>query len=326
MLLTNCKIIKFASEKFIGVKVFYSAAEINNKKTFVATIGTFDGVHLGHKMILSALKSASQNFQHESLLITFHPHPRLVLQSQDASLSFLNTLEEKLHLLEKAGIDNVLIQEFTPEFSQLSAQDFLKEYLQKRLNIKHLIVGYDHSFGKKEPDEHTSIENLLLESGIYCTIIPKKEIDAISVSSTKIRKAIEQGDFETANAFLGYEFSLTGNVVEGEKIGRLIGFPTANIQLSDYTKILPAYGVYAVKILVNNRNYNGMLNYGFKPTLGNRECVMEVNIFDFSEKIYGDVIKVFFIRKIREEMKFKNVETLSLQLEKDKAQCNKILN
>ena len=302
------------------MKVIYSTDTIDNQRAYVATIGTFDGVHLGHKMILAALKQRSEELNLPSLLITFYPHPRIVLNENKGDLNFLNTQNEKLSLLEKAGVDTVLLQEFSLEFSQLNAKEFVEEYLQKRLNIKHLIVGYDHSFGKKTSEKQSPVEELLQNAGIACTIIPKQEIDAISVSSTKIRKAIEQGDFNTANTFLGYEFSLTGKVVEGEKIGRTLGFPTANIQLVDNTKILPALGVYAVKVLVNNKNYNGMLNYGYKPTLGNRKCVMEVNIFDFSEKIYGDDIQIFFTKKIRDERKFNSLDDLKLQLEKDKSE------
>lgn len=300
------------------MKVIYSTDTIDNQRAYVATIGTFDGVHLGHKMILAALKQRSEELNLPSLLITFYPHPRLVLNGNKGDLNFLNTQNEKLSLLKKAGVDTVLLQEFTLEFSQLNAKEFVEEYLQKKLNIKHLIVGYDHSFGKKTNEKQSPVEDLLQNAGIGCTIIPKQEIEAVSVSSTKIRKAIEQGDFEKANAFLGYEFSLDGKVVEGEKIGPTLGFPTANIQLLDNTKILPAFGVYAVKIKMENKEYFGMLNYGNKPTFGSKINSMEVHIFDFSSVIYGHEIQLFFTKKIRDERKFNSLDELKMQLEKDK--------
>ena len=288
-----------------------------NKYKTIITIGTFDGVHLGHKSILDKMKNASLDNQYESLVLTFFPHPRMVLQ-QDSSIKLLNTIDEKAALLEKFGIDNLIIHPFDEAFSNLSAEEFVKEILVNKLNIHKIIIGHDHRFGKNRTAD---INDLILfgkKYGFDVEQIGAKEIDEIAISSTKIRKALLEGKIKLANEYLGYSYFISGKVIEGKKIGRTIGFPTANIKINENYKLLPKNGVYIVSSEIDNVLHYGMMNIGKNPTIGENEQSIEVHFFNLDKDIYNKNLKVSILEHIREEQKFNSLTELQTQLEKDK--------
>ncbi len=263
------------------------------------------------------MKNATQNNQYESLVLTFFPHPRMVLQ-QDSSIKLLNTIDEKATLLEKFGIDNLIIHPFDEVFSNLSAEEFVKNILVDKLNIHKIIIGHDHRFGKNRTAD---INDLILFGEKYkfeVEQINAKEIDEIAVSSTKIRKALLEANIKLANEYLGYSYFISGKVVEGKKIGRTIGFPTANIQINESYKLLPKNGVYVVSSKINNILYFGMMNIGKNPTLGDNEQSIEIHFFDINEDIYNKNLQISILEHIREEQKFNSLTELQAQLEKDK--------
>lgn len=263
------------------------------------------------------MKNATQNNQYESLVLTFFPHPRMVLQ-QDSSIKLLNTIDEKATLLEKFGIDNLIIHPFDEVFSNLSAEEFVKNILVDKLNIHKIIIGHDHRFGKNRTAD---INDLILFGEKYkfeVEQINAKEIDEIAVSSTKIRKALLEANIKLANEYLGYSYFISGKVVEGKKIGRTIGFPTANIQINESYKLLPKNGVYVVSSKINNILYFGMMNIGKNPTLGDNEQSIEIHFFDINEDIYNKNLQISILEHIREEQKFNSLNELQAQLEKDK--------
>ena len=288
-----------------------------NKYKTIITIGTFDGVHLGHKSILDKMKNASLDNQYESLVLTFFPHPRMVLQ-QDSSIKLLNTIDEKAALLEKFGIDNLIIHPFDEAFSNLSAEEFIKEILVNKLNIHKIIIGHDHRFGKNRTAD---INDLILfgkKYGFEVEQIGAKEIDEIAISSTKIRKALLEGKIKLANEYLGYSYFISGKVIEGKKIGRTIGFPTANIKINENYKLLPKNGVYIVSSEIDNVLHYGMMNIGKNPTIGENEQSIEVHFFNLDKDIYNKNLKISILEHIREEQKFNSLTELQTQLEKDK--------
>lgn len=288
-----------------------------NKYKTIITIGTFDGVHLGHKSILDKMKNASLDNQYESLVLTFFPHPRMVLQ-QDSSIKLLNTIDEKAALLEKFGIDNLIIHPFDEAFSNLSAEEFVKEILVNKLNIHKIIIGHDHRFGKNRTAD---INDLILfgkKYGFDVEQIGAKEIDEIAISSTKIRKALLEGKIKLANEYLGYSYFISGKVIEGKKIGRTIGFPTANIKINENYKLLPKNGVYIVSSEIDNVLHYGMMNIGKNPTIGENEQSIEVHFFNLDKDIYNKNLKISILEHIREEQKFNSLTELQTQLEKDK--------
>jgi len=293
----------------------------------VVTTGSFDGVHLGHLKIIRRLKEISLQTRGESVVFTFSPHPRLILFPGEGSLRLLTTLEEKKDLLEKAGVEHLIIYPFTKEFSQLSYIEFVRDILVGELRIKTLVVGYDHKFGKNREGDFEVLQNL---SSVYHFAVEKLDVllmDDINVSSTKIRNALQNGNIEKANQYLGYSFRLHGTVIEGQKLGRRIQFPTANIQASDPNKIIPAYGVYAVYVHLDSNRYKGMMNIGTRPTISNADQrSIEVHIIDFEGDLYNQPIEIEFIQKIREEQKFGSVEELKSQLEKDKQTVMNLLD
>lgn len=286
----------------------------------VLTIGTFDGVHLGHRKIIAALQERATKMNGESVIFTFDPHPRKVLAPDEASLRLLTTLDEKIVLFEQSGIDHLIIYPFTPEFSRLTYEEFVEIVLVGQIHLKFLIVGYDHKFGKNREGDFEFLKTCATRFDFQIEKLDVLLMNEASVSSTKIRAAIQQGDFETANACLGYPFPLHGTVVEGQKLGRQIQFPTANINASDPDKIIPGYGVYAVQVMVQGNSYHGMLNIGSRPTVNNNadHRTVEVHIFDFDSDIYGEPIEVVFFKKLRKEQKFPSLEALKDQLDKDK--------
>jgi riboflavin kinase/FMN adenylyltransferase len=261
----------------------------------------------------------------ETTVVTFDPHPRLVLEPDNKELKFILTTKRKFDLLRQLGIDNVIIIRFTLEFSRTSSDDFTREYLVKKLNVKKLIVGYDHHFGRNREGDYEQLARLGESLGFEVNEIPAQYIDGVAVSSTKIRNALIEGNVKLANRMLGYEYSITGKVIEGNKLGREIGFPTANIEVDDKYKLMAAGGVYACRVEVFGKMYLGMGNIGTRPTIGRHEFTTEVHIFDFDQDIYGKEITMYFVDRIRDEQKFEGLGKLKEQLEKDRERIKKLL-
>lgn len=286
----------------------------------VLTIGTFDGVHLGHLKIISRLHDLAKSIGGESVIFTFDPHPRKVVAPGESSLRILTTLDEKIELFEQSGIDHLIIYPFTPEFAQLSYEEFVEQILVQKIHTNYLVVGYDHKFGKNRQGDFEFLKNCADKFNFRIEKLDVLLMNEANVSSTKIREAIQQGDFQTANAFLGYRFKFRGTVVEGQKLGREIKFPTANVDSSDPDKIVPGYGVYAVKVNVGGKTYEGMLNIGNRPTVNHNadHRTIEVNLFNFDSDIYGEFIELIFYTKLREEQKFASLDALKEQLARDK--------
>jgi riboflavin kinase / FMN adenylyltransferase len=288
----------------------------------VLTIGVFDGVHQGHQSILNRLKILAKEKNGESVVLTLWPHPRIVLNKEVENLRLLNNIEEKQHLLSKTGIDHLIIIPFTKEFSQLTACDFIEEYLVKKIHVKHLVVGYNHLFGKDRKAGFEFLKECSEKFGFDIEKLDAKLIDEESVSSTSVREFLIHGNLEMAKKYLGYEYFVSGNVIEGNKIGRTIGFPTANIQIPEPWKQIPKDGVYAVRVQFKNSHYAGMLNIGTRPTIEPEMKLknMEVHIFDFNEKIYNQTVTISFVKRIRDERKFAGLDELAAQLRIDKEQ------
>jgi len=300
------------------LKTFWSILDFkSHTKKNIITIGTFDGVHLGHKSILEKMKNATQNNQYESLVLTFFPHPRMVLQ-QDSSIKLLNTIDEKATLLEKFGIDNLIIHPFDEAFSNLSAEEFVKNILVDKLNIHKIIIGHDHRFGKNRTADINDLIAFGKKYSFEVEQINAHEIDEIAISSTKIRKALIEGNIKLANQYLGYSYYISGKVVEGKKIGRTIGYPTANIQINENYKLLPKNGVYVVSSEIDNILYFGMMNIGKNPTIGENDQSIEVHFFNLNEDIYNKNLQILILEHIREEQKFNSLSELQAQLDKDK--------
>lgn len=299
------------------LKIYKSINEVLTPKKTIITIGTYDGVHLGHKSILEKMKNATLENIYESVVLTFFPHPRMVLQ-QDSSIKLLNTIDEKGELLDKFGIDNLIIHPFDAAFSNLSAEEFVKEILVDKLNIHKIIIGHDHRFGKNRSADINDLITFGKKYDFEVEQISAKEIDEIAISSTKIRKALLEGNIKLANEYLGYPYFISGKVIEGKKIGRTIGFPTANILLSENYKLLPKNGVYVVSSFIKNELRYGMMNIGNNPTLGENEQSIEVHFFELNEDIYNENLQISILEHIREEHKFNSITELQVQLEKDK--------
>ncbi|TDR24682.1 bifunctional riboflavin kinase/FAD synthetase [Flavobacterium cheniae] len=299
------------------MKIYKSINEVLTPKKTIITIGTYDGVHLGHKSILEKMKNATLENIYESVVLTFFPHPRMVLQ-QDSSIKLLNTIDEKATLLEKFGIDNLIIHPFDEAFSNLTAEEFVKEILVDKLNIHKIIIGHDHRFGKNRSADINDLISFGKKYDFEVEQISAKEIDEIAISSTKIRKALLEGNIKLANEYLGYPYFISGKVIEGKKIGRTIGFPTANILLSENYKLLPKNGVYVVSSFIKNELRYGMMNIGNNPTLGENEQSIEVHLFELNKDIYNENLRISILEHIREEHKFNSITELQVQLEKDK--------
>ncbi|MFN5460652.1 MAG: bifunctional riboflavin kinase/FAD synthetase [Bacteroidota bacterium] len=306
---------------------FYSDIDkIDLKNGTVLTIGTFDGVHNGHKKLISRLLNASESLKLESLVFTFKPHPRLVLFPNETDLKLLNTYEERSELFRIADIDHLLEFPFNEEFSHIDPEFFVREILCKKLKMKKMVIGYDHRFGKNRSGSIELIRNLSTELNFEVEEINAQEINEINISSTRIRKALESGNVKLANLFLGYSYFISGIVIKGKQLGREIGYPTANIGQIDELKLIPASGVYAVLVEVNGIVKSGMMSIGKNPTTDNDDKVkLEVNIFDFDEDIYDKKIKIYFIDFIRKEIKFDGIDELKLALAEDKVKTLKIL-
>ncbi len=285
----------------------------------VVTVGTFDGVHKGHTKILNTLIREAESIKGESVVFTLHPHPRKILFQEEREIFLLSTLDEKIELLDKSGIDNLIIYPFTKEFAQLNSCDFIEKTLYNKLNVKQLIVGFDHHFGKDRQGNIEILRNCANPFGFDIIKVDALEHEGKKISSTRIRNSIISGDIEKANFYLGYDYFVSGTVVSGNKLGRELGFPTANIKVSKQEKLIPKRGVYAVKIKTEDKVYKGMLNIGTRPTVStNFETNIEVHIFDFNKDLYNKKIRINFKKYIREEIKFKNTKDLQKQLSEDK--------
>lgn len=307
------------------MKVYTDINEFKNVKNAVVTTGTFDGVHLGHQKIISRLKDVARSIDGETVLLTFYPHPRMVLFPEDNELKLITTQREKIELLEKCGIDHLIIYPFTKEFSRLSSVEFVRNILANKINTKRLVIGYNHHFGRNREGSFEHLKEYGPLYGFEVEEIPAEDIDSNEISSTKIRKALQSGDIKVATSYLGHFYSLTGKVMEGKKNGQRIGFPTINLQVEDKYKLIPADGVYAVKVKHIGMMYGGMLNIGNNPTIEGKGRSIEVNIFDFNKDIYNEEATIYFIDRLRDEVKFNNLEELKSQLAKDKEKAVEIL-
>jgi len=306
------------------MKVYQGLEQFKSVKNAVVTQGTFDGVHSGHRQILKKLKELARVNDGETVLLTFFPHPRTVLYPGEEELKQLTTLDEKIALLSEMKIGHLVVLPFTQEFSQMSSLQFIKDILVDSLGTKHLVIGYDHRFGRNREGTFEHLKEFAGVYGFEVHEIPEKDIDDVAISSTRIRNALKEGDVATANKYLESYYSLSGKVVKGNQMGRKLGFPTANVKVTDEIKLIPADGVYAVNVVVEDTHYNGMMNIGFRPTVDGLTHTIEVHIFDFEKDIYGGDIKISFIDRIRDEMKFDSIEALKNQLQIDKFEALKL--
>ncbi|WP_163378681.1 bifunctional riboflavin kinase/FAD synthetase [Cyclobacterium sp. SYSU L10401] len=305
------------------MKIYKSLADLPQFKDPVVTIGTFDGVHLGHQKILKRVKEFARKIKGETVLVSFWPHPRMVLFPDSHGIQLLNTFDEKADLLDSFGIDHLISIPFTAEFSEMTSDDFIQEILVNKIKTKKLVIGYDHRFGK---DRAGGFEHLKARQERYkfdLEEIPRQDIDDIGISSTKIRKALNTGNIGIANEFLGRPYQLEGTVVEGDKIGRTIGFPTANIRVEEADKLVPADAAYLVKVEIEEESFAGMLNIGNRPTVSGSKKSIEVHILDFQKEIYGKNIRIMFLDFLRAQKKFANLIDLKTQLEKDRQMAAK---
>ena len=300
------------------MRIFNNLDAIGEIQNPVVTIGTFDGVHLGHQKILQTLKEEAESVHGESVLLTFYPHPRMVLFPESHGMKLLQTQAEKIEKLEKNGLQNLVVYPFSFEFSRLTALEFVRDILVNKLHVRKIVIGYDHQFGKNREGSIAYLKDIAETYEFEVIEIPAQDIDEVNVSSTKIREALLQGDVQRANMFLGEPYQLSGTVIRGRALGRTIGFPTANIEVNTDIKLIPGIGVYAVEVLVDGQVYRGMLNIGIRPTVVSTDVVnLEVHILDFHQDIYDKNITVRFIERVRDEQKFESVEALKEQLKND---------
>lgn len=307
------------------MNIYNCIADFKPVKNPIVTIGTFDGVHLGHRAIFERMKVDAQKYDGETVVITFYPHPRLVLDTDNTELRFIKTQERKIIEIEFAGIDHLIIVEFTKKFAATSSEDFIRNLIIDKIRPKALIIGYDHHFGKDRSGSIRLLEDLGKDFGFEVDMVEEQSINGITISSTKIRNLLKEGKVKKANEMLGHEYSITGTVVKGKSIGRDLGFPTANIQVDDHYKLIAAGGVYACRVDYQGKIYKGMSNIGFRPTVDNGELTIEVNIFDFDQRIYGQDITILFVDRMRDENKFANLEALKNQLVRDKKMALSLL-
>lgn len=299
--------------------------DIQNLPAFrnaVITIGTFDGVHTGHQQILNQLKTEASLVKGETVVVTFHPHPKMVVSSPGHQIFVLNTLEEKIKLLSRHGIDHLVVIPFTTSFAEQPAQAYIKDFLVAHFHPHTIIIGYDHRFGKNRQGDYHLLEDEAASNNYIVKEIPEHVLKDVTISSTRIRNALGIGDINTANEFLGYDYFFSGLVTEGNKLGRTIAYPTANISIHDEHKLIPGNGVYAVEVGLPGASAHarlkGMMNIGVRPTIGGTKRVIEVNIFDFAQDIYGSMITICMKEHLRNEQKFNSLDELKVQLKKDK--------
>ena len=306
--------------KTITLNIFQSINDFSAPRKTILTLGTFDGVHIGHKKILEKVINSTEGSKYESLVLTFFPHPRMVLQ-ENSEIKLLNTISEKVALLEKMGIHNLVIHPFDETFSRLTAEEFVKTVLVEKLNIQKIIIGYDHRFGRNRTANIDDLIDFGKKYNFEVEQISVQEIDAISVSSTKIRKALSEGDMTLANSYLGYEYFLTGTVVQGKQLGRTIGFPTANIKIEEDYKLIPKKGAYIVKSIIDNKVIHGIMNIGFNPTVQGENLSVEIHFLDFDQNLYDHELSIILLHYLRPEQKFNSLTDLTSQLQIDRAQA-----
>lgn len=307
------------------MKIYQQLTDFHPPHFSVVTSGTFDGVHLGHQKILRRLQELATRKQGETVLLTYWPHPRLILQPDDKSLRLLTTLSGKVKLLEEMGVDHLIILPFTNELSQMSSEDFIRDILVDKIQTKTLVIGYDHKFGKNREGSFEYLQSHSHLFGFAIEEISRQDVDDLGVSSTKIRTALAQGDISTANKYLGRPYDLSGQVVKGQQIGRSLGFPTANIQIAEDYKLLPRDGAYAVHAEVNSIQYKAILNIGDRPTVDGQKKTIEAHLIDFERDLYGQELRIFFQEFLREEKKFENLDALKNQLVVDRERAIFIL-
>lgn len=307
------------------LKIVHSIQSFSSTKQTIVTIGTFDGVHIGHQKILNQITKNAHELNCESLVLTFFPHPRMVLQ-KDTEMKQLNSVNEKLELLANLGIDNLVIHPFDKDFSRLTAEEFVIEVLVNAFRIKKIIIGYDHRFGRNRTANIDDLNSFGKKYGFEVEQISAEEINEVSISSTKIRNALLEGNVEIAASFLGYNYSLTGIISKGNQLGRTIGFPTANIKIEDENKLIPSNGVYIAKSFINGKPIYGMMNIGTRPTIDGINPTIEIHFFDFKENIYGHEITVTFLKRMRDEQKFESIDALKVQLNNDMINAKNYLN
>ncbi|MEM7513636.1 MAG: bifunctional riboflavin kinase/FAD synthetase [Bacteroidota bacterium] len=307
------------------MKVYRSVEAFEKGHNTIATIGTFDGVHIGHQTILNRIIQLAKRVEGESVLISFYPHPRLVLFPENNPLKLLHTLEERIATLEKLGLDKLLLIPFTKEFSRTPSKAFIRDVLVEGVGIHTIVIGYDHHFGKNRTGGIDELRSFSSQYEYEVEEIPAQSINEANISSTKIRRALESGEVDVANTYLGYNYGFSGTVVHGEKQGRKLGYPTANMEPEEKTKLIPCHGIYLVKVFAEGQEYFGLMNIGKKPTMGEFEQSQEVFIMDFSGDLYDKTIRVEFLRYLRGEKKFNSLDELIAAMNQDKANALEII-
>ncbi|MES2429151.1 MAG: bifunctional riboflavin kinase/FAD synthetase [Bacteroidota bacterium] len=308
------------------MRIYHHIDEFKPVKNAVVTIGTFDGVHLGHRKIISRIKELAEATGCETVILTFFPHPRMILHPEDENIKLITTINEKAALLEQIGVDHLIITPFSRDFSNQSAEDYIRDVLVNKIGTKTIVIGYDHRFGK---DRRGGLSDLLDLSDVYgyeVVEIPEQDINDVAVSSTRIREALLAADIALANQFLGYPFFITGKVIRGDQIGRQIGYPTANIQVEEKYKLIPADGIFAVKVQHDGNEYKGMAYIGSRPTINGMNRNIEVNLFDFDKEIYNETIRMEFLYFVRGDVKFNGLDELKVQIAKDKEDVLQMLS
>lgn len=300
------------------MRVYNNIDEFTAVNNAVVTIGTFDGVHIGHRKIISGIKELAESTGGETVILTFFPHPRMILHPEDESLKLITTIAEKAELMERLGVDHLIITPFSRDFSNQSAESYIRDVLVNKIGTKKIVIGYDHRFGKDRQGGFEDLQRLGPVYGFDVVEIPEQDINEVAISSTRIRNALLSGDIDLANAFLGYPFFITGKVVRGDQIGRQIGYPTANIVVEEKYKLIPGDGIFAVTVVVADQKYKGMAYIGSRPTVNGLTRNIEVNIFDFDEEIYNQTIRMEFHHYIRGDVKFSSLDELKVQLAQDK--------
>lgn len=307
------------------MKVYRSIDQLPKFKNSVITIGTFDGVHEGHRHLIQKIKLLAKEIEGESAIITFNPHPRLIIHPDDKSLRILTTLNEKISLLEKERVDHLIVVPFTKEFSLLSAKDYLINFLIEHFHPSIIVTGYNHSFGHHRDGNIEMLRKFENEFHYKVKELNKQLVDDIAVSSTRIRIALNEGDIALATHLLGHNYSVSGTVDHGQQLGNKIGFPTANITINDKLKLIPADGVYAVYVIFKNEILKGMMNIGYRPTVDGLHHKLEVHILEFDKDLYNEVLEIQFVKRLREEKKFSSIDELKQQLKLDKANTIAVL-
>ena len=306
------------------MQVFENILEYKPSRESIVTIGTFDGVHIGHRKIITDMVAKGEKENLLSILLTFFPHPRMVLQ-KDSNIKMIDTINEKKKIFKKLGVEVLIIQPFTKDFSRMSAIKFTRDILVNSLKVSKLMIGYDHRFGRNREATVKTLKSFGLDYNFKVDEIPAQDIESISVSSTKVRKAIRSGDFKLVNKFLSRPFNLSGKIIKGDELGRKIGYPTANLKIFEKYKLKPPNGVYLTRTKLKKQTYFGMMNIGIRPTISAKNNQIETHLFDFNGNLYGHEMTLEILEKIREEKKFKSIEKLKIQLDVDKKHCQKLI-